>query len=106
MSEPMESLDQDSEDELDLPSLSLIFSVSDETADWDVLLSLSNKAIDAIEAADPRFSILKAFTYYAGEAHESDRRRIEQVRELLKDTAGMSARMLARDILEIVGEAT
>lgn len=96
-------------EKLDLPSISLIFSIDerewpDTTEEpWDTLLTLADRATDAIEAADPRFSILKAFTFYAGKASDSDRRLLQKVRELAVDPAGKSARMLARDILEVLG---
>jgi hypothetical protein len=55
-----------------MPSLTLIFTTDDgQNADWHRLLDLADYAIDAIQAADPRFHILKSFTFYAGTGPES-----------------------------------
>ena len=63
------------EEEIDLPSLTLIFSSRDpKNADWDRLLELSDVAIDAIENADSRFQIIKAFTFYAGMDYDPDKK--------------------------------
>lgn len=76
-----------------LPSLTLIFTTEDkENADWDRLLGIAGVAIDAIEEVDPQFSILKSFTFYAGQDYmemgetlkqaQRDRNQLaEQVRE-------------------------
>lgn len=66
----------------ELPALTLVFSVDlaefpcePQRHDTDIcccepaslLLDLADSAIDAIEAAAPRFHILKAFTFEAGD---------------------------------------
>jgi hypothetical protein len=63
----------------DLPSLTLIFSANDPSADEGVLLDMADQAIDVIEEADERFSIVKAFTFYAGEVADSDRQNLGRV---------------------------
>lgn len=70
--------------------MSLVFSI--EEHDWattedpiDTLLDISDAAIGAIEAADPRFSILKSFTYYAGWPYGSQADEIKKLRQIIVD---------------------
>lgn len=63
-----------------LPSLTLIFTTADrDHADSEHLLDISWEAITAIEESDPRFSILKAYTFNAGRDYVEDLERIHQL---------------------------
>lgn len=72
-----------------LPSLSLIFDNEGDIDDaTGKLLDAADAGITAIEAAVPGLTILKAFTYEAGETYLADaelRQRLAAVRELLRE---------------------
>lgn len=93
-------IDRHEESPRELPALSLIFHVAGEReADLDDLLGMSDAAYEAIQSTNPRFSILKSFTHYAGAPYmslseERDalraqlsalRARVEGAKELVPD---------------------
>ena len=65
-----------------IPALTLIFSSdADDEEMGDRLLDISDLAIDAIEKAESRLSILKAFTFQAGKPYESQAAELSALRE-------------------------
>src|SRR6185437_10581307 len=83
---PTPEASAEDDDKGSLPALTLIFTTDDkQRADWERLLDLADVAYGAIEFEDPRFHILKSFTFYAGAEYQSQADTITSLRAALTE---------------------